>query len=32
VRGSYGNRQLLPSEKLISITRDFWCSLISIGT
>src|SRR6185295_8135156 len=31
-RNSYGRRKVLPSSKAISSTRDFWCSLISVGT
>src|SRR3954471_16831862 len=30
-RNSYGSENDCPSEKAISSTRDFWCSLISVG-
>src|SRR5215472_2558165 len=31
-RYSYGSRKLRPSAKAISSTRDFWCSVIAVGT
>jgi hypothetical protein len=32
LRYSYGRRNSLPSENFSAITRDFWCSVISVGT